>query len=178
MIEFLFFVAAAAAQPHSHSHAATPQQQSAAISSPVEAGQSAYAALGEAVAILTADPTTDWSKVNVGALRAHLVDMDNVALRARATTEKLPNGARFRVSGNPETAASIKSMTHSHFTSENIPGGWKMATGQLPDGALVTVTSDRPGDAQKIQALGFFGILTLGGHHQPHHLMIARGAHH
>lgn len=175
MIAYLIFAAATAAQPHSHTQAPAPQS---AIGTPLEAGQSAYAALGEAVAILSADPATDWSKVNIAALRAHLLDMDNVTLRARATTEKLPNGARFRVTGNAETVSSIQSMTRSHFTSENIPGGWRMTANAVRDGALVTVTSDRPSDAQKIQALGFFGILTLGGHHQPHHLMIARGAHH
>jgi hypothetical protein len=177
MIATWFLAAAVAAQAQGHSHAAMTPPPSG-VPTPVEAGQSAYAALGEAVAILTADPQTDWSKVNVEALRAHLIDMDNVTLRARATTEKLPNGARFRVTGDQSTAASIKSMTRSHFTSSNIPGGWKMVVDPLADGAVVTVTSERPDQAKRIQALGFFGILTLGGHHQPHHLMIARGAHH
>lgn len=178
MNALFFLAAAAAAQGHSHSQDPPSGQQPTAIAAPVEPGQAAYAAVGEAVAILTADRATDWSKVNVDALRAHLVDMDNVILRARATMEKLPNGARFRVTGDPATAASIKAMTRSHFTSENIPGGWKMAVEPLPDGSVVMVTSERPADAQKIQGLGFFGILTMGGHHQPHHLMIARGAHH
>jgi hypothetical protein len=52
-----------------------------------------------------------------------------------------------------------------------------MTTTPIGDGAIVTVTGSAA-DAQRIQALGFFGILTLGGHHQPHHLMIAKGQHH
>ena len=176
MIELAIFVAAAALQHSDHAHSAAPPPADG-MQAPVEPGQSAYAALGEAVEILSADPATDWSTVNVEALRAHLVDMDNVILRARATTEKLPNGARFLVTGAPDVAASIQNMTRSHFTRENVPGAWNMTTTPIGDGAIVTVTGSAA-DAQRIQALGFFGILTLGGHHQPHHLMIAKGQHH
>jgi len=31
------------------------------------------------------------------------------------------------------------------------------------------------GDATQIAALGFIGLMTIGAHHQEHHLMIARG---
>lgn len=169
-------LAAAALQNAGHSHAA--MQAAPGAAAPTEIGQSTYAAIGEIVGILVADPATDWSRVNVDALRAHLVDMDNVTLRATSMTEKLPNGARFRVTGGSDTVGSIQRMTRSHFTADNIPGGWKMVTEALPNGASVTVTSDKPADAQRIQALGFFGILTLGAHHQPHHLMIAKGMSH
>ena len=49
----------------------------------------------EIVAMLAADPQTDWSKVNIEALREHLVDMDNVTLHAHATSEDVDNGVRF-----------------------------------------------------------------------------------
>src|SRR5665213_2414926 len=45
---------------------------------PTQPGQSAFAAIQEIVAILEADPKTDWSRVNIEALRQHLIDMDNV----------------------------------------------------------------------------------------------------
>ena len=32
------------------------------------------------------------------------------------------------------------------------------------------------GDAAQIQGLGFFGLMTIGAHHQAHHLMMAKGA--
>jgi len=32
-----------------------------------------------------------------------------------------------------------------------------------------------PKDAAKLKGLGSFGLMTLGMHHQIHHLMIARG---
>src|SRR5438552_18068577 len=39
---------------------------------PKSPGQAAYAAIGEVVRLLEADPRTDWSRVNVEALRQHL----------------------------------------------------------------------------------------------------------
>jgi hypothetical protein len=52
--------------------------------------------------------------------------------------------------------------------------GWKVRAEPRPDGALVTVTG-RPGDEARIRGLGYFGLLTLGSHHQPHHLLMAKG---
>ena len=52
-------------------------------SGPREPGQVAFAANQEVVAILASDPATDWSKVDIEALRQHLIDMNSVTLRAR-----------------------------------------------------------------------------------------------
>ena len=49
-------------------------------------GQEAFGTIQEIVRILEADPTTDWSKVNIGALREHLIDMDEVTMRAVGST--------------------------------------------------------------------------------------------
>jgi hypothetical protein len=42
-------------------------------------------------------------------------------------------------------------------------------------GAVMTVTAARPQDRAKLAGLGFFGVMTLGAHHQAHHLMMATG---
>ena len=52
---------------------------------PTMPGQEAFGTIQEIVRILEADPATDWSKVNIGALREHLIDMDEVTMRARAS---------------------------------------------------------------------------------------------
>jgi hypothetical protein len=36
--------------------------------------------------LLKANPRTDWSKVNIAALREHLIDMNEVTLQAGAET--------------------------------------------------------------------------------------------
>jgi hypothetical protein len=172
-------VAAQATMDHNQmDHAAMPaaQASSTVVPEPHEPGQSAYAALGEAVRILLADPATDWSKVDVDRLRQHLVDMDAVTLRSSVTTTRLPNGARFVVTGTPDVAAGIKRMVGSHFAQPDVGNGWTFNATPRDDGAVITVTSANPAQAARIAGLGFYGILTMGEHHQPHHLMMARGA--
>ena len=48
------------------------------VSVPTMPGQDAFGAIQEIVRILEADPKTDWSKVNLEALRQHLIDMKDV----------------------------------------------------------------------------------------------------
>lgn len=170
---------AAVEQPMDHAtmnHSAAVAQTDQAVAGLREPGQSAYAALGEAVRIMVADPQTDWGHADVDALRRHLVDMDNVTLRANVATARLVNGATFRVTGEGTVVGSIQRMTKSHFAESDFGKGWKMSAQPTAAGADVTVTSPNPADANEINGLGFFGILTMGAHHQPHHLMMARGA--
>ena len=56
---------------------------------PTSPGQDAFGAIQEIVRILDADPTTDWSKVDIGALREHLIDMNEVTLHAAADERPL-----------------------------------------------------------------------------------------
>jgi hypothetical protein len=49
---------------------------------PTTPGQDAFGAIQEIVQILDADPKTDWSKVDLEALRQHLIDMNEVTLKA------------------------------------------------------------------------------------------------
>jgi hypothetical protein len=146
-----------------------------AAATPTQPGQAAYAALGEVVRILQADPQTDWSTVDVDALRNHLVDMDDVTMRARVTRTSLPNGAIFHVAGEGPVIGSIQRMTKSHFAEADFGRARRMKVQPTPDGADVAVVADSPAEAAQISGLGFFGILTMGAHHQPHHLMMARG---
>lgn len=139
---------------------------------PSEAGQAAFAAIQEIVAQLMADPETDWARVNIEALRQHLIDMDNVTMRAEVLAEPLENGARFVVtSDDPAVSASIRRMTLGHAATMNGVDGWQLAAEETEGGAVMSAT----GDATRIQALGFIGLMTVGMHHQAHHLALARG---
>ena len=53
--------------------------------------------------------------------------------------------------------------------------GWTTKTEELPDGVKLTVLGPDQTPIAKLKALGFMGIMVQGGHHRPHHLMIARG---
>jgi hypothetical protein len=145
---------------------------------PAESGQAAFAAISEVVAMLEADPTTDWSKVNVDALHDHLVDMDNVTLRARVTNVPVAGGMRFEVAGEREVRDSIRRMVESHAGMADGADGQHVMVADTPEGAAMTVTSDTPAGTARIRALGFYGALTGGVHHQLHHLMMAKGEMH
>jgi hypothetical protein len=146
--------------------------------SAVPAGQDAYAAIAAIIAQLEADSTTDWSKVNVEALRQHLVVMNDVTLGARSVQASIGGGARMDVTGDGRVAASIRAMLHAHAPELDRMGLYRATVEDIPRGARLTVTAADPADARtvaKIRGLGFIGLLTLGAHHAQHHLALARG---
>jgi predicted RNA binding protein YcfA (HicA-like mRNA interferase family) len=161
------------AQDHSHMDHAQHMQGTDAVV-PTHAGQEAFGTIQEIVRILEADPNTDWSKVNIAALREHLIDMDDVTMRAKARERALDNGIEIAVTGEGRTLGAIKRMVPAH-TRELAALGWSASTQGLPDGVKLVVTSNDPQQVIRLKALGFLGIMVQGAHHQPHHLMMAKG---
>jgi hypothetical protein len=141
---------------------------------PTSPGQAAFGAIAEVVAKLDADSSTDWSKVNIAALRDHLIDMDEVTLRAVAEQRALDNGVEISVTGAGRTLTAIKRMVPAHV-SELAKTGWEARTDDLPNGVKLTVTSKDASQVTKLKALGFMGIMVQGAHHQAHHLLMAKG---
>jgi hypothetical protein len=140
---------------------------------PTMPGQEAFGTIQEVVRILEADPTTDWSKVDISALREHLIDMDEVTMRATATERALDNGVEIAVTGEGRTRDAIKRMVPAHV-HELSQLGWNARTEDLPNGVRLTVISTDPKQVTKLKALSFMGIMVQGSHHQQHHLMMAR----
>jgi predicted RNA binding protein YcfA (HicA-like mRNA interferase family) len=141
---------------------------------PTHPGQEAFGTIQEIVRILEADPNTDWSKVDIGALREHLIDMDEVAMRAHAIERTLANGIEITVTGEGRTLGAIKRMVPAH-ARELTTFGWSASTQDLPNGVKLVVTASDRREVVKLKALGFMGIMVQGAHHQPHHLMMAKG---
>jgi hypothetical protein len=141
---------------------------------PVMSGQEAFGTIQEIVRMLETDPTTDWSKVNISALREHLIDMDEVTMRAVATERPLDNGVEIAVTGTGRTLDGINRMVPAHV-HELSQLGWNAKTEDLPNGVNLIVTSTDPKQVTKLKALGFMGIMVQGAHHQQHHLMMAKG---
>lgn len=136
-------------------------------------GQEAFGTIQEVVRILEADPATDWSKVNIASLREHLIDMDDLTMRARLSERALENGVEITVTGAGRTLDAIKRMVPAH--AQELAGlGWSTKTQELPSGVKLVVTASEPREAIKIKALGFLGIMVQGTHHQRHHLMMAK----
>jgi hypothetical protein len=148
----------------------------AAAASP--AGQDAYATIAAVIAVLEADSTTDWSKVNIEALRQHLLVMNDVTLGARSVQTPVAGGARMDVTGEGRVAESIRAMLHAHAPQLDAMQIYRTKVEDIPGGARLTVTAANPADAKtaaKIRGLGFMGLLTLGAHHAQHHVALARG---
>lgn len=145
-------------------------------SGPAEVGQGAFAAIQEIVAILEADPQTDWSKVDIGALRTHLADMNALTLWAVAGEREIPQGLEITVDGAGRAGGAARRMIPAHARELANVKGWNAAAELMPDGGVkLTVTASDETQITRIRGLGLFGLMASGGHHQLHHLAIARG---
>ena len=159
-----------APQGHSMSHASS--------GAPTLPGQDAFGAIQEIVQILEADPNTDWSKVDLERLRQHLIDMNEVTLRASVKAEPVSGGLRLDITGPGRTQQAIRAMVGPHTNELNQMKEWSANTETIPGGVRLTVVAKDPADANtvaRIRGLGFIGLLVQGAHHQPHHLAMARG---
>ena len=126
------------------------------------AGTDAFGAIQEVVQALEADPATDWSKVNIAALREHLIDMNEVTLHANAETQATRHRRHdFGDRRRPHPCA-IKRMVPAHV-AELRALGWTAATEDLPNGVKLTVASADPTQRTKLKALGFLGMMVQGG---------------
>lgn len=139
-----------------------------------EPGQGAFAAIAEIVELLQSDSQTDWSIVNISGLREHLRDMNVVTIDAVAVSMDVPGGVQLTVTGAKDVAPSIRRMTLAHAAIMAGANDWQYAAEEIDGGAVITViVPDR--DLAKINALGFFGMMASGVHHQAHHWKMATG---
>ena len=152
--------------------------QMGAADAPSMAGQAAFSAIQEIVRLLEADPATDWTKVNIAALRDHLVDMDEVTMRATAVEKPIDGGLEIAVGGSGRTLDAIRRMVPEHAQELSKLDGWSAKTSDSANGVVLTVTTTDPKEVTHIRGLGFFGLLATGSHHQLHHMAMARGEPH
>lgn len=142
-------------------------------STPALAGQDAFAAIQEIVIILEADPETDWSRVDLDALRRHLVDMNALMLRVESEARNISGGIEIIVHA-AEPAA--RRMVPAHADELAKIDGWSATARVDGDGRVVLrVAATDPEQITRIRGLGFFGLMATGAHHQQHHLAVARG---
>ena len=158
-----------------HEHATSTSDVTAA-----PPAQAAYAAIGAMVRLLTADPNTDWSRVNIEALRQHLIDMDDVTLRSVVSQQNVPGGMVVDVTGVGRVTAAIQRMVTDHAAMLDAEAEYRATVAQLPNGVRLSVTAKRddPRLVDRIRGLGFAGLLTVGEHHASHHIALARGEAH
>jgi hypothetical protein len=143
--------------------------------SPSETGQAQFAAIAEIVTLLRDDPNTDWEQVDIKALRDHLVDMDNVTTMASVERTVDETSVTFIVTGDDVVAASIRRMVLAHSPMLQGTSDWTVTAEEMEGGAKMVVRASPKDEMGQVLGLGFFGLMTIGAHHQRHHLMIATG---
>ncbi|GLO68985.1 hypothetical protein MACH17_05020 [Phaeobacter inhibens] len=160
----MMFVASGAMAQHAHTSG-----------SPNETGQSQFAAIAEIVTLLRDDPDTDWAQVDIKALRDHLVDMDNVTTRASVERKVDGLSVTFTVTGDDVVESSIRRMVLAHSPMLQGSSDWTVTAGEIDNGASMLVQIGSDEELNQVLGLGFLGLMTIGAHHQQHHLMIATG---
>jgi hypothetical protein len=158
--------------PAQHAHSSA---QSGMLTAP---GNDAFGAIQEVVNKLMSDPGTDWKRVNLEALRQHLVDMANTTLYVDVVEQKpIKNGITFTVKPTtPGATASLDRTMSAHSEILKQETGWALRAKKQNSGWRVDVTSSKLDEVVKIQGLGYIGIMALGNHHQPHHWQMATGS--
>lgn len=142
---------------------------------PTETGQSAFAAIAEIVSILNENPKTDWSTVDIAALREHLIDMNALTLGANVDIIETEKQIEFIISGQGNVIRAAQSMVPAHARELTKMNTWQVEGEATNDGARLTIQTADADTFAKVRALGFFGLMATGAHHQPHHLGMATG---
>lgn len=142
---------------------------------PTETGQSTFATIAEIVESLNNDPKTDWSKININDLRSHLLDMDRVTMDASVEVNSKATEVEFKITATGEAIGSIQRMVSAHSDMLSAKTGWGVQSIPISDGMIMSITVNQTKELSQVEALGFFGIMTIGAHHQEHHLQIATG---
>ncbi len=142
---------------------------------PIETGQSAFAAIAEIVQILSDDPSTDWTEVNIQALRDHLVDMELVTTEANVRTQSGGRIVEFNITGAGDVADAIERMAIAHSPMLEMATGWAVTAEPSSSGATMRIEVETDQELDRVTGLGFFGVMSIGAHHQTHHLQLAMG---
>ncbi len=121
-------------------HNTKPLPTSSLPSSP---GQDAFGAIQEIITILESDPATNWSKVNINALREHLVDMDRLTTSASVAETKLEDGLKMVITGDKRTLQAIKAMVPAHALMINGVNGWVVVATVNDQSTTLSVTSSQ-----------------------------------
>jgi len=142
-----------------------------------EAGNDAFGTIQEVIAQLNNDPNTDWSQVNLEALRQHLLDMQDMTLNVEVLDQRvLPQGLEVVLKATTERAeAALDRVFQAHPAQLKRETGWEMQVVKYKNQYTVSTRAKNSRDIKKIQGLGYIGWMASGNHHQPHHWAMALG---
>lgn len=162
---------------HAAGHGAHARSAQSTDSPLREPGNAAFAAIREVVRELNAGPDTDWSRIDLEALRRHLRDMQRFTLEAEVVErENIDGGLRVVVRGHdPEGSASIRRALHAHAPMLEEEESWSATATDRGGATVLEVTGEGAAEVGRIRGLGYIGLMATGAHHRQHHWEIATG---
>jgi len=161
-----------------HHMAQHSQHQSQMVSGVLtESGTDMFATIQEVIQKLSADPDTDWSQVNLEALRQHLRDMFEFSYNVDVLSQQaIKHGVKIRV--KPVTVraeTALDKVLNAHPMMLKMETGWDMQSIKTDGEYQIIVTTTKSSEIAKIRGLGYIGLLAIGNHHQLHHWTMAKG---
>ncbi|MGM0571136.1 hypothetical protein [Marinobacter sp.] len=160
-------------------HDAHGGSHSSAMKQPAltEPGNAIFGTIQEVIHHLQQNPDTDWSKVDLEALRQHLLDMKDIAENVEVL-EKRPINQGVTLLVAPLTSRAEEALERvlaAHPEQLRRETGWEMIVGSQGDRYRITTTSEDPEDTAILNGLGYIGLMAYGNHHQPHHWAMGSG---
>jgi len=144
-----------------------------------EAGNDAYGTIQEVMYKLQANKNTNWAKVNLEALRLHLIDMYDMTFNVNVTKqEHIKNGLLVKVMPTtPRSSKALKKIFSAHSSVLEKESGFNMKINYDKGYDLYTIkiTTNDKKRINELRGLGYIGLMAYGNHHQPHHWAIATG---
>ena len=143
----------------------------------LEAGNDAFGTIQEVIKKLESDPETDWSKVDIEALRVHLSDMQDMTINIEVISQNdIPNGVETTIKATtPRAYKALKRAFMAHPKQLKKDTGWNMKVEEKNKNFIIKATTSKKNEIAKLRGLGYIGLMAYGSHHQPHHWMIATG---
>tara|TARA_R110000868_G_scaffold408293_3_gene690943 strand:+ start:6786 stop:7334 length:549 start_codon:yes stop_codon:yes gene_type:complete len=152
------------------------QHQMHSQSTPLtESGNDIFGAIQQVIKQLEENPNTDWSQVDLEALRQHLLDMKAFTEEVDVLSET-PIDKGIEIHVKPQSDQAIKALTNvlsMHPSMLKSEQGWDMNAIQKDEYWVITCTTEKVDEVDKVRGLGYIGLLAAGAHHQLHHWMVA-----
>jgi len=152
-------------------------QMTASYNLLTEAGNDVFGTIQEVIIKLNNDPNTDWGKVDIEALRQHLLDMNDLTLNVEVMSQKpIKNGLEAIIRPVTDRAeVALDRVLSAHPSQLKDETNWTMTIVKNKNQFILTTTSENPEETNKIRGLGYIGLMAYGNHHQPHHWSMATG---
>lgn len=148
---------------------------SAGLTTPREMGSGLYTTLAELVFLLERDDRTDWADVDITRVRDELVAIDLVLREANVVQDRTDGGLAMTITGSETVLAAARTVIGTLSRELEVATGWVSRDIVTQDRIVWRVTDPQGRVVERIQALGFYGLLVRAQDRRRHNWDLARG---